>query len=175
MLDQLIDKETLANKFSHIKGWGIDANPDNEPTYPMKNYTGDDHNRSSYKKAKQQPKDIEILKSNERPQISAVFGTSVPPSGFSGVIRRYAFHYSESNWMHWLSLILADRINVFEGIVDDLGKGNVPNVFAERGWKSEIKYNKAGLATRVIINVAVTAAVVAFVFRKRIWKNKKAL
>ena len=34
--------ENLEQKFAHIKGWGIDADPENEPTYPMKNYTGDD-------------------------------------------------------------------------------------------------------------------------------------
>jgi hypothetical protein len=34
--------------YKNIPGWGIDADPENEPTYPMKTYTGDDHKRSNY-------------------------------------------------------------------------------------------------------------------------------
>ena len=77
--------------YKSIPGWGMDADLENEPTYPMKNYTGDDHNRISYERSEQQPQDMEILMSTERPAITRVFGTSVPPSGLSGNIRRYAF------------------------------------------------------------------------------------
>src|SRR5690554_8021589 len=102
--------ETIPEKYTHIKGWGVDADPKNEPTYPMKNYTGDDHNRLNYERPPQQRKNIEVLHSNERPGVSAVFGTSVPPSGFSGSLRRKAFTYSEGTFAHWLILLLADRI-----------------------------------------------------------------
>jgi hypothetical protein len=27
-------------ELAHINGWAIDADPENEPTYPMKKYTG---------------------------------------------------------------------------------------------------------------------------------------
>jgi hypothetical protein len=172
MENEILEKKTLADKFSHIKGWGYDADPENEPTYPMKNYTGDDHKRLKYRRSEQQPINDEILHSNERPSVTAVFGTSVPPSGFSGVLRRHAFKYSESNWAHWLSLLLADRVNVFEGIADDLKRGHIPNIFAERGWKSDWKHNRTGLVTRVAINLAVTAAITVFVFRKRIFKKE---
>src|SRR4051812_30047640 len=83
------DMQTMAQKYRHIKGWGIDADPENEPTYPMKKYTGDDHKRTNYKRPVQQPIDIEVLHSNERPNISATFGTVSPPSGLSGVLRRF--------------------------------------------------------------------------------------
>lgn len=33
----------LANSYKDIPGWGFDANPDNDPTYPMKNWNGADH------------------------------------------------------------------------------------------------------------------------------------
>jgi hypothetical protein len=169
----VLEKNKLAEKFRHIKGWGVDADTENDPTYPMKNVTGDDHKRLNYPKSRQQPVDVEVLHSNERPGVTAVFGTSTPPQGMSGSLRRYAFRHSESKWLHWLPLILADRINVFEGIAEDLREGRMPNVFAERGWKSELKHNKKGLATRILINVAVTTAVCAFVFRKRIWRNEE--
>lgn len=148
--------ENLADQYKHIPGWGIDADPKNEPTYPMKHYTGDDHERLNYEKAVQQPETVEVLHSNERPNITAVFGTTVPPSGVSGAIRRYAFKYSEGSWGHWLPLLLADRVNMVEGIVDDLIHGHIPNIWAEKGYNAEWKYNKKGL----LIKVATTAAVV---------------
>ncbi len=49
-----------------------------------------------------QPVNVEVLHSNERPHLTAVFGTSSPPSGLSGSIRRFAFRYSESSYGHWL-------------------------------------------------------------------------
>jgi hypothetical protein len=151
--------------YKDIPGWGMDADPENEPTYPMKNYTGDDHNRTGYERSSQQPPTVEILQSNERPGPSAVFGTSVPPSGLSGVIRRYAFKHSEDRYRHWMPLLLADRVNVMEGIISDLGKGHIPNVFAERGWKSEYKYNSKGLIKKALV-VTLMAAVIFASIRK---------
>lgn len=150
----------LEKQFSHIKGWGVDADPKNEPTYPIKKYTGDDHQRLNWKRPVQQPVTAEVLHSNERPVVSAVFGTSCPPSGWSGKIRRYAFQHSESSYLHWLPLLLADRINVVEGIADDLKKGHIPNIFAEKGWKAEWKYNRAGLIKKVAVAALVTTAAV---------------
>ncbi|CAN5232702.1 hypothetical protein BH09BAC4_BH09BAC4_17440 [soil metagenome] len=164
--------EQIPNEYSHINGWGIDADPKNEPTYPMKNYTGDDHQRINWERPPLQDVTVEILKSNERPNLTAVFGTSSPPSGLSGAIRRYAFKSSESEYGHWLPLLLADRINVVEGIVDDLRQGHIPNIFAEKGWKADWKYNRMGLAKNVLIGVAVTTALVVLVNRK---KRKSAL
>lgn len=139
------------NEFDYkdIPGWGMDADPENEPTYPMKNYTGDDHNRIRYERSAQQPEEVELFMSNERPEMTRVFGTSVPPSGLSGMIRRYAFKHSEDRYRHWLPLILADRINVVEGLFEDFSKGYFPNVGAERGWKVEWKHNPKGMAIKV--------------------------
>lgn len=149
--------ENLNNDYTHIKGWGIDADPKNEPTYPMKKYTGDDHKRLNWDRPPLQPVNIEVLHSNERPNITAVFGTSTPPSGLSGAIRRYAFQFSENQYMHWLPLLLADRVNVVEGIVDDLKRGHIPNIFAEKGMKAELKHNPKGLAKKVLVTLAVTS------------------
>lgn len=160
-------------KFSHIKGWGIDADPENEPTYPMKKWTGDDHNRLNYHRPTQQAETVEILHSNERPNLTAVFGTSTPPSGLSGMLRRYAFKFSEGEWTHWLSLILADRINMVEGIVEDIAHGHIPNIFAERGWNAEWKHNRKGVIQKVAIGAAVTTALVVFLSMNSNSKTKK--
>lgn len=153
--------------YKNIPGWGMDADPKNEPTYPMKNYTGDDHNRINYERSAQQPLTVEILQSNERPQPSAVFGTSVPPSGASGIIRRYAFKNSEDRYRHWLPLILADRINIFEGLVDDLKSGHLPNLIKERGWAMEWRHNRAGFIEKIFVTTLVTGAVITLLCRKK--------
>ncbi len=159
--------ENLADQYKHIPGWGIDADPKNEPTYPMKHYTGDDHERLNYDRPVQQPETVEVLHSNERPNITAVFGTSAPPSGLSGVIRRYAFKYSEGSWGHWLPLLLADRVNMVEGIVDDLAHGHIPNIWAEKGYNAEWKYNKKGLVIKVATTAAVVFALSALLSKKK--------
>jgi hypothetical protein len=156
----------VTNEHAHIKGWGVDADRENEPTYPIKKYTGDDRRRLNYERAEQQPVNIEILHSNERPGVTAVFGTSSPPSGLSGMIRRFAFKFSEGSWGHWLPLMLADRVNVVEGIVDDIKQGHIPNFMAERGWNAEWKYNKTGLIRKAMIGAAITAAVVTLITLK---------
>lgn len=160
-------------KHKIIKGWGIDADPKNEPTYPMKDYTGDDHKRLNYERPPLQPKTIEVLHSNERPSVSAVFGTSVPLSGLSGMIRRFAFRYSESSFGHWVPLIFADRINVVEGIIHDLVRGKIPNILVERGLKSMWKYNRGVLIATAAANIVVAVAVFAWMMSKSAKKKKK--
>lgn len=152
-----------------IEGWGYDADERNNPTYPMKNRTGADYDRLNYPREQQQHQNIEVLKSIERPEMTRVFGTSTPPSGVSGMLRRYAFKFSEGSAAHWMTLILADRVNVVEGLVDDLRHGHVPNIFAERGWKAEWKHNRQGAIKSIAVGAAVTTAVVAYF----IWNNRQ--
>ncbi|MCX3267516.1 MAG: hypothetical protein EOO20_02940 [Chryseobacterium sp.] len=152
--------------YKNIPGWGMDIDPGNEPTYPMKNYTGDDHKRSVYERSNQQHADVEILKSNERPALSAVLGNTVPPSGISGMIRRYAFKHSEDRYRHWIPLILADRVNVVEGIIEDLSRGIIPNIFAESGIRAAIRHNPKGLLKKVIIT-SVVAGVILYALKKK--------
>ncbi|WP_324670958.1 hypothetical protein [Hymenobacter sp. GOD-10R] len=144
-----------------LPGWGIDANPENDPTYPMReprlNVTQDP---DSKQRPSQQPVDIELLKSIERDHISSVFGEAAPPSGLSGMIRRWAFKYSESNYAHWLPLIMADRVNVVEGVLSDLAHGKVPNIFAEKGYKMEWKYNRGPFVLKMATIAAVTTGAI---------------
>lgn len=149
--------EDMQAKYAHIKGWGIDADPENEPTYPMKHYNGDDYKRLNYDRPTQQRETVEMLHSNERPSVTAVFGTTAPLKGLSGKLRRHAFKYSEGNWNHWLTLLLADRVDMVEGIVEDIKKGHFPNIIAERGWTAEWKYNRKNFIKNVAIGAAVTA------------------
>ena len=152
-----------------VPGWGIDADPENEPTYPMKNYTGADHERLNYPRPPLQPKTVEVLKSNERPTHSAVFGTSTPPSGISGDMRRKAFEYSEDRYPHWLLLMMADRVNAIEGIIHDVKTGHFPNILGERGWKARWKYDTKNTAIKTSIVVFSAALLITLM------RNKKRL
>ena len=155
-----------ANDPSQIKGWGVDADARNDPTYPMKHRNDGEHAGYSWERPPQQPITTEILHSIERPNVTSVFGTSTPPSGLSGKIRRFAFRYSESSYGHWLPLMLADRVSVVEGVFGDLKHGHVPNVFAELGWKAEWKHNRTSLVRRILVRVVLVSAAVAY-FRSR--------
>lgn len=147
--------------YTHITGWGVDADPDNNPTYPMKQRTNGEHAGYSWARPPQQPQTVEVLHSNERPNVTAVFGTVTPPTGLSGMIRRFAFNASESSYGHWLPLMLADRVNVLEGILDDLMHGHIPNLIAERGWKAEWQHNRINLVRRVLVGMTLIGAILA--------------
>ncbi len=132
---------------STIPGWGVDAEPDNNPTWPIRHIENQTRGLTWERPAQQSPK-VEVLRSIEHNRLPAVIGTSTPPSGLSGMIRRYAFRRSESDWWHWLLLMGADRINVVEGVVEDLSRGKVPNVPGEMGARAEWKHNKTGFALK---------------------------
>jgi hypothetical protein len=159
--------EHIAKDPSQIKGWSVDADPNNDPTYPMKHRNNGEHAGYSWERPLQQPITVEVLHSNERPDVTSVFGTSTPPSALSGVLRRIAFRYSESSYGHWLPLMLADRVSVVEGVLSDLKHGHVPNVFAERGWKAEWKHNRIGLVRRILVRVVLISAAVAYLRSRR--------
>lgn len=107
-----------ANDHSHIPDWGVDLDPSQRPAVPMER-TPPRLQGVHWQHPAQQAPTVEILHSIERPGITPVFGTSVPPSGVSGWIRRRAFERSESDMRHWMLLVLADRVNVAEGLLDD--------------------------------------------------------
>jgi hypothetical protein len=171
----MITDETNPGEFSkkknmdyvNIKGWGIDADPENDPTYPMKTRTNEDHDGYTWQRPPLQPENIEILQSVERPNITATFGTSSPPSGLSGLIRRWAYKKSESDLRRWVPLLIADRVDMVEGIISDIAKGHVPNIFAERGWNAEWKYNRQSMINKMIIAAAVTGVVIGLLALRR--------
>ncbi|SMP12916.1 hypothetical protein [Chryseobacterium profundimaris] len=163
-------KKSEQADYTHIKGWGIDADPENDPVYPMKKRTNEEHEGYAWQRPEQQPEDVEILKSVERPNLTAAFGTASPPEGLNGEIRKFAFKYSESSYGRWLPLVLADRVGAIEGIIEDLKKGHVPNIFAERGWGAEWKYNRKNFLLKIAAAAAVTAITISVLSSKK--KNK---
>jgi len=149
-LEQQTDN-TPTFKAPPVKGWGIDADRENDPTYPIKEHTRTEHDGYSWDRPPQQQPEMEVLHSTERPNLAATFGETIPPAGLSGMIRRAAFKNDEDSYSHWVPLILADRVQMVECLVTDLATGHVPNLWKELGYGAEWKYNKKGLITKLAI------------------------
>jgi len=171
--DRKIAGRNMEDRTQHIPGWGMDADPENDPTYPMKRSNGADHERLNYEKAPQQRQDIEILHSIERPGTTRVFGTSTPPAGLSGAIRRHAYKYSEATAARWMTLLLADRIDVIQGKLADLRQGIIPNPWIERGWQAEWKHNRIAFIGKAATTALLITAGVMLMSRKR--KGKRLI
>jgi hypothetical protein len=138
----------------HIAGWGADLDRKNRPAVPMER-TPPRLPGGPVGTPSQQPQHMEILVSPERPHITPLFGTSVPPQGLSGMLRRAAFKLTENDVRHFMLLLMADRINVVEGLGQDLLDGKVPNILAEMGIKAEWQHNRAGLIRKVALGAAI--------------------
>lgn len=157
--------EKPARDMSHIQGWGADLAHENRPAYPMER-TPPRLDNVHWTQPEDQAVNIPVFHSVERPGITPLFGTSTPPKGLSGMIRGFAYKMSENDIRHWMLLLLADRVNVVEGIGEDLMRGKVPNVFAEMGAGAELKYNPAGFARKAVIATAVVGAGI-YLMRRR--------
>jgi hypothetical protein len=151
---------------SHIAGWGSDADPQMRPAYPMER-TPPRLAHAHGHELVPQPQKVKVFHSTERPGITPVFGTGQPPRGISGAVRGFAFRFSENDLRHWLLLMLADRVNVGEGLVEDLAHGHVPNVLGEMGIRAEWKHNRAGLVRKAAVAGGLAALAVYLIRRRR--------
>ena len=149
-----------------VIGWGVDADPENDPTWPMRNRAGDSGPDMDWERPPIQIPGVEILQSVEHLHQPAVVGTSTPPTGLSGQIRRQAFTLSEGQWGHWLLLMLADRVNMIEGVAGDLKRGRLPNPLVEGGLVKQAQAREAAVGTAAVI-VVVTVATILLYRRRR--------
>ena len=156
----VIETSATAIDTSKILGWGVDADPQNDPTYPYRDRSADDHRGQWRRPARQEP-EVELLRSVEHKQTPAVFGTASPPKWISGAMRRLAFRWSESHWAHWMILMGADRVNMAEGLVEDIARGKVPNIPKEMGVPAEWRHNKTGLAKKIGVVAVIGGGIYA--------------
>lgn len=155
-----------SHRYAHIPGWGADLDPANRPAYPMERTPP----RLPGLRAGpllQQLQQVQVLHSTERSGITPLFGSSVPPSGVSGRLRELAFRYSENDLRHWLILLFADRVNMFEGLGEDLRQGHIPNIYAEMGGAAEWRYNRAGVLRKALVAAAVVGLTAYVVSQRR--------
>ena len=63
-----------------------------------------------------------VTRRKELQELTPVFSTALRPRGISGLLRRAAYRIPETRARHWMTLMLADRIDVQEHRVKRLLK-----------------------------------------------------
>ena len=129
-----------------IPGWGVDLDPKDRPSVPKLQFQ-EDFTGAHWEFPERQPEKYPRERSVEHGMLTPVFGTAQPPSGVSGVIRRYAYSYSEGRTAHWLLLIAADRVDAWENHLKSFLTLRPDNPVTETGVLGEFTHH--GLASRL--------------------------
>ncbi|WP_369070146.1 hypothetical protein [Kineococcus terrestris] len=106
--------ETPEQLRARIPGWGVDLDPADRPAVPRELPPDPTRYGAHWDFPERQPERVPRERSVEHAQLPPVFGTVAPPHGLSGVVRRYAYRWSEGRNTHWLLLMAADRIDAVE-------------------------------------------------------------
>lgn len=129
---------------ARIPGWGADLDPADRPAVPRERFDPD-ASGAHWDLPEQQPELVPRERSIEHARLTPVFGTTFPPRGMSGAMRRKAFTYGEGRAAHWLILLAADRVDMVETGVRDLARGRAPALLPT-GLRSEFTHH--GVASR---------------------------
>jgi hypothetical protein len=131
---------------ARIPGWGADLDPKDRPAVPRERFdpasTG-----AHWNFPERQPETWPRERSVEHAMLTPVFGTSCPPKGLSGKVRRYAYRYSEGRAAHWLLLLAGDRVDAVESHLLSFLTLHPDNPVTQTGVLSE--FRRHGIASRV--------------------------
>jgi hypothetical protein len=138
-------RESTEQLRARIPGWGVDLDPADRPSFPREQpgiQTG-----AHWDFPERQPEEWPRERSVEHAFLTPVFGTSTPPAGVSGAIRKYAYaKFSEGRAAHWLLLIAADRVDAWEHHLRSLATLRPDNPVTETGVLSE--FSRHGVRSR---------------------------
>ncbi|MCF3141120.1 MULTISPECIES: hypothetical protein [unclassified Paenarthrobacter] len=128
-------KESAGDLRSRIPGWGADLDPADRPSYPREQPGIETGARWDFPERQEErwPRERSV----EHAFVTPVFGTSAPPKGASGAVRKFAYKYSEGRAAHWLLLIAGDRIDAWEHHLRSLATLRPDNPITETGVMSE--------------------------------------
>ncbi|MEU8609199.1 hypothetical protein AB0C29_14455 [Actinoplanes sp. NPDC048791] len=131
---------------ARIPGWGVDLDPKDRPSVPREQFDPT-FSGAHWEFPERQPEKWPRERSIEHKFLTPVFGTSCPPKGLSGVIRKYAYkQYSEGRAAHWLLLLAADRVDTVESTLRSFASLHPDNPITETGVLSEFSHH--GIASR---------------------------
>jgi len=132
---------------ARIPGWGVDLDPADRPSVPRLQ-PHEDLTGAHWELPERQPELWPRERSIEHEMLPPVFGTSCPPKGVSGVLRRYAYRrHSEAKAMHWLVLLAADRVDAWESHLRSFATLRPDNPLTQTGVRSELTHG--GLSSRL--------------------------
>jgi hypothetical protein len=123
---------------ARIPGWGADLDRQDRPSYPRERFDPG-LNGAHWTFPERQPEKWPRERSLEHQMLTPVFGTSTPPRGLSGAIRKYAYRrFSEGRAAHWLLLLAADRVDALESTVGSFASLHPDNPLTETGVTAEL-------------------------------------
>ncbi|MDT7580960.1 MAG: hypothetical protein QOK35_2224 [Pseudonocardiales bacterium] len=132
---------------ARIPGWGADLDPKDRPSVPKLQYRSD-LSGARWTFPERQPEKSPRERSIEHEFLTPVFGTSCPPKGLSGIMRRAAYaRYSEARAAHWLRLLAADRVDAWESHLRSVVTLHPDNPITESGVLSE--FSRHGIRSRL--------------------------
>src|SRR3954447_21188665 len=118
-----------------IPGWGVDLDPRDRPSVPKLKAV---ETGAHWDFPERQPEKWPRERSIEHEFLTPVFGTSCPPKGLSGALRRFSYRrYSEGRAAHWLLLLAADRVDAWESHLRSFATLRPDNPITETGVASE--------------------------------------
>jgi hypothetical protein len=132
---------------ARIPGWGVDLDPKDRPSVPKLKFQEDFTGAHWGDFPDRQPEKWPRERSIEHAFLTPVFGTSTPPRGLSGAIRKLSYRrYSEARAAHWLLLVLADRVDAWESHLRSFATLRPDNPVTQTGVLSERR--RHGIASR---------------------------
>jgi hypothetical protein len=93
-------------------GGAPDLDPRNRPGVPME--VPPEPRPGARTPIEPQHSDVKFYKGADRKQMPPVYGTAQPPAGLSGLLRKLAYRYPDSQARRWMVLMLADRVDAVE-------------------------------------------------------------
>ena len=139
--------ETPDQLRARIPGWGADLDPKDRPSVPRERFDPA-ASGAHWDFPDRQPENWPRERSIEHKILPPVFGTSCPPTGLSGAIRKVAYRrYSEGRAAHWLLLLAADRVDAGEAHLKSLVSLRPDNPITQTGVLREFKRHP--IASRV--------------------------
>jgi len=156
---------TVPTDYRTVKGWGVDLDPKNRPMFPME-LPSDVQNVRGEVAAWQVPSS-EVYVSIEHPNRTPVFGESCPPKGLSGAMRNYAYRYGEGTNRHWMTLVLADRVDIFESLFSAAAHGKPDRYIKEKAWSANLKYDSERGPNYFAVGAVVLGAIAAGALLRR--------
>ena len=138
-------RESSEQLRARIPGWGVDLDPKDRPSVPRERFDPDSTG-AHWEFPERQPETWPRERSIEHKFLTPVFGTSCPPKGLSGRMRKYGYTYSEARAAHWLILLAADRVDAVESHLQSFATLRPDNPVTQTGVLSEA--SRSGISSR---------------------------
>ena len=110
----MTDRQRQRQEHANEPVYGADLSRSERPGVPMETEPRPITATVHWSDPERQRPDRRVTKRRELRQLTPVFSSAIPPRGLSGALRRAAYRIPETHPQHFLTLMLADRVDVME-------------------------------------------------------------